>query len=149
MGYAFWPLATDPSELLESKVTQRFLTMVATSGIEMVILDTPPLLGLSDTTILASKVDGVLVVVNTIRATREKLKRTKAILSQTGARVLGCVANKLPYKRRDNAYYYYYANDQSSDESSSKIVLKPEPPVAEVPVAAPVEQKVRSKVRSK
>ncbi len=136
------PLPPNPSEFLESKVMQRFLTMVATSGIEIVILDTPPLLGLSDTTILVSKVDGTLVVVNTMRATKEKLKRIQAILSQTGTRVLGCVANKLPYKRSDSAYYYYYTSDQDSEEKPSGNGHRPASPVAQVP-ASPVEQRGR------
>lgn len=108
------PLLPNPSEFLESKVMQRFLTMVASCGAEIVIIDTPPLLGFSDTSILASKVDGALIIVDTTRATKEKLKQMKAILSQTGVCVLGCVANKLPYRHSENTFYY--TEDQESGE---------------------------------
>src|SRR5258707_10091252 len=102
------PLPPNPSEFLESRVMQRFLAVIADCGIEVVIFDTAPLLGLSDTSILASKVDGALVVVDTTRATKEKLKQLKPVLAQTSVRVLGCVVNKLQHKRSDSSYYYYY-----------------------------------------
>ena len=60
----------------------------------MVIFDTPSLLGLSDATILASKVDGTLVVVDITRARKKDLKQVKALLGQARARVLGCVVNQ-------------------------------------------------------
>ena len=83
------------------------------------IFDTPPLLGLSDASILAAKVDGALIVVDTTRATKKKLKQVKAVLSQTGVHVLGCVANKQRHKRDESTYYYYYTEDQQSKEKSA------------------------------
>src|SRR6266566_421886 len=119
------PLPPNPSEMFESKAMQRFLEVIANCGIEVVIFDTPPLLGLSDASILAAKVDSALVVVDTARATKGKLRQMKAVLSQTGVHVLGCVANKLHHKRNDSSYYYYnyryaYTDDQSSGEKSSR-----------------------------
>lgn len=109
------PLPPNPSELLESKVMQKFLSVIENCGVEIVIFDTPPLVGLSDTSILASKVDGALLVVDTTRATKDKLKQLKAILSRTNVHVLGCVTNKLQHKRNDNPYYYY-ADEQNGEE---------------------------------
>ncbi len=75
----------------------------------MVILDTPPLLGLSDTRILASKVDGIVAVVDISRANKKSLKYFKALLAQTGTHVLGCVVNKQRRSRKDTSYSYYYS----------------------------------------
>jgi capsular exopolysaccharide synthesis family protein len=122
------PLPPNPAEFLESKVMQRFLSVIANSRFEAVIFDTPPLLGLSDASILASKVDGALIVVDTTRATKEKLKQVKAALSQTGVYVLGCVANKLQYKGSENAYYYY-TEDQDNGDKSTKNGHMPGVPV--------------------
>jgi Mrp family chromosome partitioning ATPase len=114
------PLPPNPSEMLDSKAMQRFLTIIENCGVEVVIFDSPPLLGLSDASILASKVDGTLVVVDISRANKGKLKQLKAALTQTGANVLGCVVNKQPKNRKDSAYsYYYYFTDQEDDERKS------------------------------
>ena len=114
------PLPPNPSEFLESKVMQRFLAIVVKCGVEVIIIDAPPLLGLSDASILASKVDCALVVVDTTRATKERLRQMKATISQAGVHMLGCVANKAPYKRNENASYSYYSiEDQDSGGKSA------------------------------
>jgi non-specific protein-tyrosine kinase len=138
------PLPPNPSEMFESKAMQRFFEVIANCGIEVVIFDTPPLLGLSDASILASKVDSALVVVDTTRATKGKLSQLKAVLSQTGVHVLGCVANKLHHKRKESAYYYYYTGDQDSGEKSSKNGHSPSVSVTPMPATSPSEQRLRS-----
>ncbi|HJT55522.1 MAG TPA: Wzz/FepE/Etk N-terminal domain-containing protein [Ktedonobacteraceae bacterium] len=102
------PLPPNPSELLDSKAMDRLFKAVESYGVEVVIFDTPPILGLSDASILASKVDGVLVVADINRANKKNLKQVKAILTQAGARVVGCVANKQRQGRHDKSYSYYY-----------------------------------------
>lgn len=97
----------NPSELLDSKAMQRFITALDDCEAEVIIFDAPALLGLSDASILASKVDGTLVVVDRTRAKRGDLKQLKAILDQAGAYVPGYVINKHP-RRRDHAIYSYY-----------------------------------------
>ena len=136
------PLPPNPSEFLESKVMQRFLTMIANCGAEVVIIDTPPLLSLPDTSILASKVDGALIVVDTTRATKEKLKQMKAILLQTGVCVLGCVANKLPYRHSENTFYY--TEDQESGEKSTRNGHMPAVPTTPMLTEHSAEQRFRS-----
>lgn len=111
------PLPPNPSELLDSKAMQSFLTIIENCGVEVVIFDAPPFLGLSDASILASKVDGVLAVVDITCANKGRLKQLKAGLSQASANVLGCVINKQRKNRHDTAYtYYYYVVDQQEDE---------------------------------
>jgi Mrp family chromosome partitioning ATPase len=127
------PLPPNPSEFLESKVMQRFLAVIANCGIEVVIFDTAPLLGLSDTSILASKVDGALVVVDTTHATKEKLKQVKPVLAQTGVHVLGCVSNKQRHNRHDTAYSYYYSyrtEEQNDEVKDTRNGHSPTVPVA-------------------
>ena len=136
------PLPPSPSELFESKVMQRFLTMIENCGIEVVIFDAPSLVGLSDASILAAKVDGALIVVDTTQATREKLRQVKAVLSQTGVHVLGCVANKLRYKRDDSTYYY--TEDQQSREKTTGNGHIPPVPTTPMLVEPPHEQRMDS-----
>jgi Mrp family chromosome partitioning ATPase len=143
------PLPPNPSELFESKAMQRFLEVIENCGIEVVIFDTPPLLGLSDASILAAKVDSALVVIDTTRATKGKLRQTRAVLTQTGVHVLGCVANKLQHKRNDSSYYYYnygysYTDDQSKGEKSTRNGHIPLGPDAPMPKASSSEQQLLS-----
>lgn len=110
------PLPPNPPDLLDSRAMESFQVALANSGAEVIIFDAPPLLGLSDASILASKVDGVLVVINIERANRKQIEQMKAHFAQAGTRVLGCVVNKQRRKRRDASYYsyYYYHSDGES-----------------------------------
>ena len=112
------PLPPNPAELLDSKAMQSLLTALADYGAEVVIFDTPPLLGLSDASILASKADGTILVADLTRATRGNLKQAKVLLARAGAHVLGCVANKQRRRRDDMTYSYYFNADGQNGKGS-------------------------------
>jgi Mrp family chromosome partitioning ATPase len=135
------PLPPNPPELLDSKAMRHFLTVIANCGAEVVIFDAPPILGLSDASILAAKVDWALAVIDMTRATRSKLKLLKAALAQTGVNVLGCVANKYRGGRNDSAYssyYYYYQAEENDSGKQSRNGQTPHVPgTALFPVAPP------------
>ncbi len=123
------PLPPNPSELLDSKAMERLMTSIASYGAEIVIIDTPPLLGLSDSSILASKVDGVLVVADITRANKKNLKQVKSLLTQAGARVLGCVVNKERHSRHNRPYSYYYQQNEQNSHKKSGRAGEPSPEV--------------------
>ncbi|GAC1485462.1 MAG: hypothetical protein NVS2B12_40360 [Ktedonobacteraceae bacterium] len=116
------PNPPNPPELLDSKAMERFFTALSSSGAEVIIFDTPPLIGLSDASILASKVDGVLVVVDITNANKKNLKQMNALLAQSGSHVLGCVVNKQRQNRNDTAYssYYYYRSEEDAEEKDEE-----------------------------
>jgi Mrp family chromosome partitioning ATPase len=136
------PLPPNPLELLDSKAMQRFFAALSNCGAEVVIFDTPQLLGWSDASILASKVDGTLVVVDTTRARKKDLLQVKARLGQAGARVLGCVVNKQRPRRKDMPYknmpYSYDSGSRKwserSDDNAEHTNLST---VSPVPLAIP------------
>jgi Mrp family chromosome partitioning ATPase len=113
------PLPLNPSELLDSKAMQHLIQALSNYGAEILIFDTPPILGLSDASIMASKVDGTLVVVDITRARKESLKQVKALLAQAGTRVLGCVINKRRRSRQNTIYAYSYGTDEQKEENHS------------------------------
>jgi len=113
------PLPPNPSELLDSKAMQRLFAALADCGAEVVIFDAPPLRGLSDASILTSKVDGTLIVVDVKRATKGHLKQMKTLLMQAGAHVVGCVVNKQRRSRNDTSYSYYYYYRQDDQRARS------------------------------
>jgi non-specific protein-tyrosine kinase len=114
------PLPPNPPELFDSQAMAHVLTAISQCGAEVVIFDTPPLLGLSDTRILAPKMDGVLVVCDITSANRKNLKQVRDLLTQTGAHVIGCVANKMRLKRKDVAYSYYSYGEQEDQQKKKE-----------------------------
>lgn len=125
------PLPPNPPELLDSEAMGQFFTALESCGAEVVIFDTPPLLGLSDTRMLASKVDGVIVVADISRVSKGQLKQVKAILTQTGIHVLGWVLNKQRPSRNETVYSYYYngTEERSNDGTKNTIPTPVSPPI--------------------
>lgn len=131
-------LPPNPTELLEAKAMQRLLAALSQSSIEVVIFDTTPLLGLSDASLLASKMDGTLLVVDTMHANKKLLKQAQDRLVQADANILGCVINK-QRRQRNNIYsysYYYQAEVQRESASQQDIPSLPTTPVPSIVSAA-------------
>ena len=112
------PLPPNPSDLLDSKAMQRLIEALPTCGAEVVIFDAPPIRGLSDASILCSKVDATFVVVDISHANKKHLQQVTTLLSQAGARVLGFVVNKQRRRRGDTSSYYYYQSDEQASKGN-------------------------------
>ena len=116
------PLPPNPSELLGSKRMRQFLTYLHESY-DVVIIDAPPLLPVTDAAVLSQLVDGVLLVVDTGTTRIGEATQGKLQLEQVGARLLGVVMNKIPVKRRGYSYYsYHYHYDYDDAHKNSKRV---------------------------
>jgi len=100
------PIPPNPSELVSSN---RFKNMVASLGerFDHLVLDSPPVLGFADSTILSASVDGIILVVLGGKTPRETLQRAKDVLHQVNAKILGVVINRIDIQRSDYGYYYY------------------------------------------
>ena len=73
---------------------------------DVVLFDAPPVLAVTDATLLATRVDGVLLVVDAGATRRDLARRARAQLERVNARLLGVVLNNVPL---DNQVYGYYA----------------------------------------
>lgn len=102
-------LPPNPSELLGSKRMKQFLEHLHKSC-DMVIIDAPPLLPVTDALVLAPMADGVVLVIDYGGTRIGEALQGKTQLDQSGARLLGVVMNKIPTGRRGYSYYYYYYN---------------------------------------
>jgi capsular exopolysaccharide synthesis family protein len=79
---------------------------------DRIIMDTPPVLGLSETSILQNYVDGVLFVIWSGRTPIRTVKTAIDMLSSNGANFYGFVLNRLDLTSMPNYYqYYYYSSD--------------------------------------
>jgi non-specific protein-tyrosine kinase len=135
-------LPPNPAELLDSRAMQRLFIALEQSDAEVIIFDTPPLQDFSDASILASRVDGTLVVVDASRARKGQLKQLKISLTLSGAHVLGCVMNKLRPGRYESSYAYSHPQEEELQEES---VVAPR---AVIPAASVAQLQMLSGSRS-
>jgi capsular exopolysaccharide synthesis family protein len=75
---------------------------------DIVFFDSPPILGVSDASVIASEVDQTVIVVQHRRFPRAMLTRVKQAILGVGGTVLGVVLNNVDLKHDQN--YYYYTN---------------------------------------
>ncbi len=97
-------LPPNPAELLASQRMRALKTRLE-NQMDILIFDGPPCLPVADAAILATLVDGVVLVVDMVRTHRKEAQRAKQILTQVNAHVLGVVLNRA--SMRGNNYYYY------------------------------------------
>jgi Mrp family chromosome partitioning ATPase len=85
------------------------------------VVDSPPISSFTDGVLIASLVDGVILVVNSGKSSRQVVKRTRQLLMDVRARILGVVLNNVNFNSQDNYYYYqsYYNrnNYKHADEA--------------------------------
>jgi len=110
----------NPAELLGSQPMQELIqTLIAES--DLLIIDAPPLLAVTDAQILSSQVQGVLMVVNSRQTSRSMVANGAANLQQVGARLLGVVLNEMTRSARGYYYYdsysAYYAEEDNQAEN--------------------------------
>ncbi|MBO0837111.1 MAG: polysaccharide biosynthesis tyrosine autokinase, partial [Actinobacteria bacterium] len=96
----------NPSEALSGAAMKQVLREL-TDEYDYVIIDTPPVLPVSDPLVLAPLVDGVILVVQLGRTTSDRIKRATKALDRVGATILGVIPNKSG-KGRDRDYRYPY-----------------------------------------
>ena len=114
------PVPPNPSELLESTSMRVMLEQFQESKeYEHVILDSPPIVQVPDSVILATRTDAAIVVVRAGKTSRESLSAGAGRLKQSRARVTGVVLNAVP-ERAGGYYRAYYKHDQDSSNPSKR-----------------------------
>jgi len=103
------PAVEHPAELLQSFNMKRLLAGLKTQ-FDLILIDTPPVLAVADTGILASQADGVLLVVRAGKTQRKTVAQAQGLLEQVKANLLGCVLTHAPYYLP--TYYQYYGESK-------------------------------------
>jgi capsular exopolysaccharide synthesis family protein len=99
------PLPPNPSELLGSRRMEDIIADLLERA-DVVLFDAPPVVAVTDAAVLATKVDGVLLVVNAGGTKRDYARAAKARLEKVNANLLGAVLNNV---RFDVSLHRYYA----------------------------------------
>jgi len=120
----------NPSELLGSQPMERLLAE-ATDRYDMVIVDAPPLLPVTDAALLSRFCGGVLLVVGSGAVTKPELATAIGSLESVDASILGLVLNRLKASELGHyGYHHYYAQHEQADNLREDETIKREGPRA-------------------
>ncbi|MEU8174853.1 polysaccharide biosynthesis tyrosine autokinase [Microbispora hainanensis] len=120
----------NPSELLGSRGMRSVLAQLA-EEYDMVIVDAPPLLPVTDAAALGAICDGALLVVRHGKTRNEQVLRAGELLSSINARLVGTVLNFVPAK---HGSYYGYGYGYGEDPAEQGTVSQTPKPQAPIPV---------------
>jgi capsular exopolysaccharide synthesis family protein len=106
------PIPPNPAELLHSERFKTFLEQVQ-GRFDKVILDSSPVVPVTDAVILSTLVDGTLLIVRAFKTTKDLARHALRALHDVGANVTGSVLNAVNLSRGEYKYshYYYYRRD--------------------------------------
>lgn len=112
------PIPPNPAELIGSEQMSGLLQKMQ-QHFTHVVVDSPPIASFTDGVLIASMVDGVILVVNSGKSSRQVVRRARQLLQDINAKVFGVVLNNVNLRSQDNYYYYqsYYHRDNYKHES--------------------------------
>lgn len=103
------PTPPNPSELLGSKRMETLLVALS-KHYDRIILDTPPVISVTDAQIIASRADATILVVPYGIAQKAAVMDAKLLLQKVNANIIGVVMNRIPATSQSNYYYDGYYN---------------------------------------
>jgi capsular exopolysaccharide synthesis family protein len=98
------PVPPNPAEILASQRVAELLSLLKEAA-DYVLIDSPPIIAVTDAAVLAPRVDGVLLVVNAGKTRRDLAVKARDMLRQVNATLLGVVLNNASIDK--SAYEYY------------------------------------------
>lgn len=104
-------------ELLSSEIMHRILEALL-HRFDFVILDSPPVLAVSDAVALSTQVDYVIIVAEAGRIRRKELREVESRLREANANVIGITLNRL--KAENTGFYYTYYREYTDQDSAKK-----------------------------
>lgn len=112
------PVPPNPAELIGSEQMANLLKLLQ-NNFTHVVVDSPPIASFTDGVLIASMVDGVILVVNSGKSSRQVVRRSRQLLQDIGAKIFGVVLNNVNLRSQDNYYYYqsYYHRDNYRHDS--------------------------------
>ncbi len=112
------PETPNPSALLSSDAMRKFMELAGTN-FDHVVVDTPPVLLVSDTLVFAQQTDGAVLCVHGGETPREQVKRAQERILRSGVSVLGVLINRLEPER--GHYYRPYAYEYGAERPAESV----------------------------
>lgn len=117
----------NPAELLGSERMFDILMEIGKKA-DLIVIDSPPVIAVTDSAVLAHRVDGVLLVIKPGATKMEAARQAVEQLQRAGANILGVVLNEVDFGRSRYSYYhykgYYYSYHYYYDESGKRVKLR-------------------------
>jgi capsular exopolysaccharide synthesis family protein len=111
------PIPPNPAELISSERMKNLLAEM-TQRYDHVLVDSPPLMNVTDPVILSRMVEGVMLVVHGGKSSRDLVRRSRQELLGVGAKIFGVVLNNVDLRNEGyESYYYgkYYGQPQGAE----------------------------------
>lgn len=110
----------NPAELLGSGKMKKFVEALK-ENYDVIVLDTPPIILVTDAQIIAQYADGCLLVISSGQAERESAIKAKQLLEKVNGKILGVVFNKVDVTRKSYYHYSYeYGEKKSTNNNTGK-----------------------------
>ena len=114
------PRPPNPAEVLGSDACHRALDTL-NELFDLVIIDSPPVVAVTDAVVLSTHVDGVIIVVKSFKVARDLVLQAKRQLTDVEARLIGVVLNDFDIQRKSYGYYYYYTYYGAERDDVAKV----------------------------
>jgi len=108
-----------------------FLLEACRPNFDVIVVDAPPVLGISDASVISQEVDVTLLLVQHRRYPRNVCQRAKRVIDEVGGKLFGVILNNVNIKTDDNYYYYagystsYYGHRKRTPRARNKKAVVP------------------------
>ncbi len=114
------PRPPNPAEVLGSDACVAALDAL-NERFDLVIIDSPPVVAVTDAVVLSSRVDGVIIVIKSFKVAKDLVMQAKRQLTDVDARLIGVVLNDFDIQRKSYGYYYYYTYYGAERDDVAKV----------------------------
>lgn len=125
------PVPPNPAEILHSERFKAFLRRMS-GRFDRVIIDSPPIVAVTDAVVLSTEVDGTLLVVRAFSTRKDIARHAIRAIRDVGGKLAGTVLNAVDFNRHEYKNYYYYyrrdyyaRNDDAGSPPSGKLSAEP------------------------
>ena len=112
-------LPPNPAEVVGSQRMKDFLHEME-NRYDYIVIDTPPVLAVTDGQIVSSIADGVLLVVESKKTPKDSVLKAKDLLQNVNANILGIILNKCEISNKRGYGYYYGYGHEATDKKSGR-----------------------------
>ena len=110
------PIPPNPAELLGSSRMEQTVNALKEIA-DYIVLDCPPVIAVTDASVLSRRADGVVLVLDADQVRPEMAQKAKELLENAQANLLGTILNRAEVEEEHSYYYYYYGH---GDEKKAK-----------------------------
>jgi len=115
------PIPSNPAELLGSERMSNLIDVLKGS-LDFILLDSPPILSVSDALVIGTAIDGMILVVWGGKTTKDALKQAKQKLDMLKIKCLGVIINNIDIREGDYYFMYPYYREHGEEKAAGKSV---------------------------